>query len=68
MPENPPTDRQIVDALLTLHGITPSEEEIAKLVDAYPATRAAVATLYTMQGVRYEEPAVTFDPRVEASA
>ena len=64
MPETAPTDRQIVDALLTLHGITPSEDEVAKLVEAYPATRAAVATLYTMDGVRYEEPAVTFDPRI----
>jgi uncharacterized 2Fe-2S/4Fe-4S cluster protein (DUF4445 family) len=54
----------MVDALLALHGITPSEDEIAKLVEAFPATRAAVATLYTMEGVRYEEPAITFDPRV----
>jgi len=64
MSQTAPTDRQIVDAPLTLHGITPSEDEIAKLVEAYPTTRAAVATLYTMEGVRYEEPAVTFDPRV----
>jgi hypothetical protein len=29
----------------------------------YPATRAMVESLYAMPGVRYEEPAVTFDPR-----
>ncbi len=64
MPETTPTDREIVEALLVLHGISPSEDEVAQLVEAYPATRAAVQTLYTMEGVRYEEPAVTFDPRV----
>jgi hypothetical protein len=64
MPTTTPTDREIVEALLTLHGITPSEDEVAKLVEAYPGTRAAVQLLYTMDGVRYEEPAVTFDPRV----
>lgn len=64
MPENIQTDREIVEALLIMHGISPSEDEVAKLVDAYPATRAAVQMLYRMKGVRYEEPAVTFDPRL----
>ena len=59
-----PTDREIVEALLTMHRITPSEEEVAKLIAAYPSTRAGVESLYTLEGVRYEEPAVTFDPRV----
>lgn len=58
------SDRQIVESLLAMSGITPTPAEVDQLVGSYPATRAAVAALYTMPGVRYEEPAVTFDPRV----
>jgi hypothetical protein len=64
MPENAPTDRQIVEALLTMNGLAPSPEEVEALVASYPTSRAAVDMLYAMPGVRYEEPAVTFDPRV----
>lgn len=64
MPEDTPSDRTIVESLLAMSGISPTPEEVDKLVESYPQTRAAVQTLYTMPGVRYEEPAVTFDPRV----
>lgn len=64
MPDTTIADKEMVSALLQLHGITPSAEEFDKLVESYAPTRAAVAALYTMPGVRYEEPAITFDPRV----
>ncbi len=34
------------------------------MVASYPAARAVVTSPYTMLGGRYEEPAVTVDPRV----
>jgi hypothetical protein len=56
-------DETTVRALLQLAGVTPSEEEVATMVAAYPATRAMVESLHAMLGVRYEEPAVIFDAR-----
>ena len=67
MPDNPIDDRTTVLALLQMNGLTPAEKEIDAMVAGYSASRAMVASLYTMPGVRYEEPAVTFDPRVVAS-
>lgn len=64
MPDTTPTDREVVTALLALNRISPTPEEIDRLVAAYPQTREGVEALYTMPGVRYAEPAVTFDPRV----
>jgi len=55
--------RETVVSLLAQAGIKPTADEIDRLVDAYPETRAGVESLYTVPGVRYEEPAVTFDPR-----
>lgn len=60
-------DRTLVLAALQQAGISPSAEEIDALVDAYPTARAAAAALYTVPGVRYEDPAVTFDPRLGRS-
>lgn len=64
MTENTPTDAEIVGALLAMNGITPTAEEIEQLVTAYPGSRLGVDSLYAMPGVRYAEPAVTFDPRI----
>ncbi|GAA3095097.1 hypothetical protein JOF29_004102 [Kribbella aluminosa] len=64
MPENTVSDQEMVAALLQLHTLSPAPDEVDKLIAAYGPTRAAVAALYTMPGVRYEEPAITFDPRV----
>ncbi len=64
MPDTPIDDRTAVLTLLQMNGLTPTEKEIDAMVAGYPAARAMVASLYTMPGVRYEEPAVTFDPRV----
>ncbi|MDF0528962.1 hypothetical protein P0W64_11195 [Tsukamurella sp. 8F] len=56
-------DRTIVEALLQMHGLTPPSAEVDLLVAAYAPSRARVERLYAMPGVRYAEPAVTFDPR-----
>jgi hypothetical protein len=57
-------DRTTVLALLAMAGIAPSDAEIGAMTAAYPVNRRLAAALYTVPGVRYEEPAVTFDPRV----
>jgi hypothetical protein len=59
-------DRTTVLALLRMHGLSPSSKEIDALVAAYPGSRRIMAMLSAMPGVRYEEPAVAFDPRVAA--
>jgi hypothetical protein len=61
------SDEEVVRALLQMSGLAPTETEVDAMVAGYPATRQMVAALYTMPGVRYEEPAVTFDPRVVTS-
>jgi hypothetical protein len=45
--------------------LNPTEEETDRWVAGYPATRAMLNVLYAVPDARYEEPAVTFDPRVE---
>ncbi len=56
-------DDTTVRALLQMAGVTPTEPEIETLVAGFAGTRAMVDSLYTMPGVRYEEPAVIFDAR-----
>jgi len=53
-------DDTTVRALLQMAGVSPSEEEVAAMVAGFPATRAMIDSLYSMPGVRYEEPAVIF--------
>lgn len=55
--------RSIVLALLAVNGLQPSEAEIDVMVANYAGARARVDSLYSLPGVRYEEPAITFDPR-----
>jgi hypothetical protein len=57
-------DRAVVSALLKASGLCPTERETERMVAAYPTTRAMVDLLYAIPGVRYEEPAVSFDPRL----
>jgi hypothetical protein len=64
MPDEETDDRTTVLALLKMSGITPSEAEIDAMTASYPMSRQMVAALYTVPRVRYEEPAITFDPRV----
>jgi hypothetical protein len=66
MPDSEIDDRTTVLALLRMTGLTPTDKEIDRMVEGYPMTRAMVDSLYAIPGVRYEEPAVTFDPRVIA--
>jgi hypothetical protein len=61
---SPHTHRTVVEALLQQHRLAVPAEELNLLVQAYPARRAAVQALYELDGVRYEEPAVIFEPRV----
>jgi hypothetical protein len=57
-------DRTSVLALLQMSGLAPTPDEIDTMVTAYPLARQAVESLYTVPGVRYETPAITFDPRL----
>jgi hypothetical protein len=57
-------DRTSVLALLQMSGLNPTTDEIDAMVTAYPLARQAVESLYTVPGVRYETPAITFDPRL----
>lgn len=59
-------DRATVLALLRMHGLSPSAKEIDALVSGLPRSRQIMQMLYAMPGVRYEEPAVAFEPRVVA--
>ncbi|MCW2529867.1 MAG: hypothetical protein JWM76_4727 [Pseudonocardiales bacterium] len=44
-------------------GLTPSESELVAFATAYAGIRSFLDSLYTLPGVRYESPALTFDPR-----
>lgn len=60
---NTPDDRTMVEALLAQHQVTPSPDEVAEFVRRYAGNRRLADSLASMPGVRYEEPAVIFDPR-----
>ena len=53
----------LVTAAFEQAGLKPSEAELAAFVAAYPGVRAFLDSLYTLPGIRYESPALTFDPR-----
>jgi hypothetical protein len=57
-------DRAVVRSLLQMAGIEPDLEEIDAMAEAYPASRRSAAALYAVPGIRYEDPALTFDPLV----
>jgi hypothetical protein len=56
-----------VKVLLETAGITVSDEEFEKFTDSYPVLRAQADGLY-LPHLEAEEPAVSFDPTVEAVA
>jgi hypothetical protein len=56
-------DDTTVRALLQMAGVSPTELEVQGLVAGFAGTRAMIDSLYSMPGVRYEEPAVIFDAR-----
>lgn len=55
-----PSDEDQVRHLLIQHGLRASPDELAELAEAYRASRQRIKSLYTMEGVRYEQPALTF--------
>jgi hypothetical protein len=54
------SDHTTVRVLLHVAGINPTDAEIKDLARGFARTRATVASLYALPGVRDEEPAVTF--------
>lgn len=56
--------RSSVLALLTMHGLQPGTEDLEAVIASFQPIRAAVDLLYEMRGVRYEDSAVNFDPRL----
>jgi hypothetical protein len=61
MPEDVESD-MTVRQFLKAAGLSPSEDEIATLAAAYPAHKAGIESLYAIPEVRYESPALIFDP------
>lgn len=60
---NDPDLTVVVSAAFRQAGITPSAAELESFVGAYARVRAFLDSLYFLPGVRYESPALTFDPR-----
>jgi hypothetical protein len=60
---NDPDPTVTVRAGFEQAGLTPNESELAAFVAAYAEVRSFLDALYTLPGVRYEAPALTFDPR-----
>ena len=56
-------DRTLVLAALQQYGLSPSPAEVDALVATYPLVRAEMARLYAVDEARYEDPALTYDPR-----
>ena len=54
------TDEQIVSAMLSAAGISPSEEETAALITVYPTVKGMVDTIYAVDAARYENMCLTF--------
>lgn len=53
--------RAAVRGMLEAAGLPVSEEEFEKFVEVYPTLRAGADSIY-IEDVRYEEPALVFDP------
>jgi hypothetical protein len=51
-----------VPTLLAIAGISPSPEEVEKMIADYPFIRGSAAALYSVPEARYEVPALIFDP------
>jgi hypothetical protein len=50
-----------VTSLLAAAGLTPSADELARLVVTYPALKHRVEELYAVEAARYESPGGIFD-------
>lgn len=58
VPDTPTT----LAVLLGRAGLRPSPEELRILLDAYPMHKEGIESLYAIDEVRYEAPALVFDP------
>lgn len=56
----PPAPQAAVDLLLDLAGIPASPDEREAMAATFAASRVSAAALYTIPGVRYELPALTW--------
>jgi hypothetical protein len=54
------SDEQIVSALLSAAGLSPSPEETATFVEMYPMVKMMVDMLYAVDAARYENMCLTF--------
>lgn len=59
--------RATVSAMVEAAGLPVSDEELDKFVEVYPTLRAAADSLF-IEEVRYEEPALVFNPVQPAAA
>jgi hypothetical protein len=57
-----PDTPTILAVLLGRAGLRPSPEEFKILLDAYPLHKEGIESLYAIEDVRYEAPALVFDP------
>jgi hypothetical protein len=55
-------DAYAVRSLLAAAGFDPPAGDVAELVDAYAMVREMVKLLYSVEGARYESPALSFEP------
>jgi|tagenome__1003787_1003787.scaffolds.fasta_scaffold20334734_1 hypothetical protein len=62
----PTDDGTTVRALLAAAGISPSEEEVAAMIQMYPALRASAASLYTPEASRFLPAFAPTDADLEA--
>lgn len=58
--------RTTVRALLSAAGIAPSEEEVEKMIEAYPALRAAADSLFTDEVSNFAPAFLPTDEDLEA--
>jgi len=53
-----------LEVALEMSGVNPAEEDLEKILDGFTRGLELAAQLYTVPGVRYEEPALIFSARV----
>lgn len=58
------SNEEKLEMALENSGIRPPEEDLEKILDGFSGGLELAAQLYTVAGVRYEEPALIFSARV----
>lgn len=58
--QSDPNPHDLVRAMLGVSGIAPADAEIDAMAAGFTASRARVSALYTIPGIRYELPALTW--------